>query len=191
MKPDKLVRTAVHALEDIKAQNIDVLDTSQMNTLFDFMIIASAESTRQTKALANNVQVKVKADGGTVYSMEGDETGEWILVDLGNILVHIMQTAARLHYNLEDLWREARKIRKPASKSAKNTAASPKVRKTASAARMETDSKKADTKPVAKKTPVAKVTSTAAKTKAAKTTKSGVEKPKTVRSRKPKATDSA
>lgn len=119
MKPDKLVRTAVHALEDIKAQNIDVLDTSQMNTLFDFMIIASAESTRQTKALANNVQVKVKAEGGTVYSMEGEETGEWILVDLGNILVHIMQTAARLHYNLEDLWAEARKVRKPASKAPK------------------------------------------------------------------------
>ena len=141
MKPDKLVRTAVHALEDIKAQNIDVLDTSQMNTLFDFMIIASAESTRQTKALANNVQVKIKAEGGEVCGMEGEGTGEWILVDLGNILVHIMQTATRLHYNLEDLWAEAKRIRKPASKTPKKVTATLGSRKTDAQPRSQTDSK--------------------------------------------------
>lgn len=181
MKPDKLVRTVVHALEDIKAQNIDILDTSQMNTLFDFMIIASAESTRQTKALANNVQVRIKAEGGEVYSTEGEETGEWILVDLGNILVHIMQTAARLHYNLEDLWIEAKKIRKPASKIPKNIAATPRSRKTGTQTGSETDSK-ARTKTGTKKTTTAKAITTAVKAK--------TKKIATVRPRKPKAADS-
>ena len=73
------------------------------------MIIASGDSTRQTKAIANNVAEKVKAAGGAVYGMEGEETGEWILVDLGDVLVHVMQTAVRAHYNLEELWAEAKK----------------------------------------------------------------------------------
>ena len=73
------------------------------------MIIASGDSTRQTKAIANNVQESVKAAGGTVYGMEGEETGEWVLVDLGNVLVHVMQTAVRTHYNLEELWAEGKR----------------------------------------------------------------------------------
>jgi ribosome-associated protein len=68
------------------------------------MIIASADSTRQVKALANNVQEKMKAAGATVLGIEGEGTGEWVLVDCGNIIVHVMQPAVRAYYNLEELW---------------------------------------------------------------------------------------
>jgi ribosome-associated protein len=104
MKLDKLVKIAVAALEDVKAHNITVLNVIGATTLFDRMIIASADSTRQTRALANNVQDKVRSGGGAVYGIEGGETGEWVLVDLGDVLVHIMQTSVRAHYNLEELW---------------------------------------------------------------------------------------
>ncbi len=106
----KLVKTAIGALEEIKARDIEVLNVSKITTLFDRMIIASGDSTRQTKAIANNVAEKVKAGGGTVYGVEGEQTGEWILVDLGDVLVHVMQSAVRAHYNLEELWAEAKKI---------------------------------------------------------------------------------
>ena len=108
----KLVKTIVAALEEIKARDVEVLDVRKITTLFDRMIIASGESTRQTRAIANNVAEKVKAAGGAVYGIEGEQTGEWILVDLGDVLVHVMQTAVRAHYNLEELWAEAKKIKK-------------------------------------------------------------------------------
>ena len=108
----KLVKTVVAALEEIKARDIEVLDVRKISTLFDRMIIASGDSSRQTKAIANNVAEKVKAAGGSVYGLEGEETGEWILVDLGDVLVHVMQSAARAHYNLEELWAEAKKIKR-------------------------------------------------------------------------------
>jgi ribosome-associated protein len=101
----------VAALEDIKAADITVIDTSKLSSLFDRMIIASANSTRQTKALADNVVVKLKALGEEIYGREGDETGEWILVDLNEVLVHIMQPAVRAHYNLEELWSKAQAAR--------------------------------------------------------------------------------
>jgi ribosome-associated protein len=108
----KLVKTIVAALEEIKARDVEVLDVRKITTLFDRMIIASGESNRQTRAIANNVAEKVKAAGGAVYGMEGEQTGEWILVDLGDVLVHVMQTAVRAHYNLEELWAEAKNIKK-------------------------------------------------------------------------------
>lgn len=108
----KLVKIIVAALEEIKARDIEVLDVRKITNLCDRMIIASADSNRQTKAVANNVIEKVKAAGGTVYGMEGEQTGEWVLVDLGDVLVHVMQTAVRAHYNLEELWAEAKNIRK-------------------------------------------------------------------------------
>ena len=101
----------VAALEDIKAADITVIDTSKLSSLFDRMIIASANSTRQTKALADNVAVKLKALGEEIHGREGDETGEWILVDLNEVLVHIMQPAVRAHYNLEELWSKAQAAR--------------------------------------------------------------------------------
>ncbi len=94
----------VSALEDVKAQDINVIDTSNLSPLFECMIIASAQSTRQTKALANSVVVKLKELGETVHGTEGENSGEWVLVDLGEVIVHIMQPAVRAYYNLEELW---------------------------------------------------------------------------------------
>jgi ribosome-associated protein len=103
-KQDKLVKAAVAALEDIKGRDIVVIDVRKMTALFDQVIVVSGESTRQNKALANNVQEKLKALGATVHGVEGVDPGEWILVDLGQIVVHVMQPAVRAHYNLEELW---------------------------------------------------------------------------------------
>jgi ribosome-associated protein len=100
----KLQRTVVDALEDVKAQDIRVFSTTHMTSLFDRVIIASATSNRQTRALASSVSEKVKAIGGEVIATEGEETGEWVLVDVGDIIVHIMQPAIRAYYNLEEVW---------------------------------------------------------------------------------------
>lgn len=104
MRLDKLTRAAVAALEDIKGRDIVVLDVRRMSSLFDWMIVCSADSNRQSRALANHLQEKMKALGARVMSVEGERAGEWVLVDLGSIVVHIMQPAVRKHYNLEELW---------------------------------------------------------------------------------------
>jgi ribosome-associated protein len=104
MRLNKLVEITVSALEDIKGRDIKVLDVRKMTSLFDNIIVASAESTRQAKSMANNVQEKAKAAGARVHGVEGEQVGEWILVDLGAVIVHIMQPAVRQHYNLEELW---------------------------------------------------------------------------------------
>jgi ribosome-associated protein len=101
----KLQKITVDALEDIKAKDIEILNTSKLTSMFDRMIVASADSTRQVKALAMNVVEKVKEAGGEVYGLEGEDNGEWVLVDLGDIVVHVMQPAIRSYYNLEELWR--------------------------------------------------------------------------------------
>jgi ribosome-associated protein len=100
----KLQKAAVEALEDIKARDIVVLKVEHLSSMFERVIIATAESTRQVNALANNVQVKLKEIGARVHGVEGTDSGEWALVDLGDIVVHVMQPAARAHYNLEELW---------------------------------------------------------------------------------------
>lgn len=107
MKLDKMVSATVAALEDLKGREIVVLDVRHMTALFDKLIVVSGDSTRQNKALASNVQEKLKALGATVHGVEGADSGEWILVDLGAIVVHIMQPAIRQYYNLEELWGEA------------------------------------------------------------------------------------
>ena len=104
MNAEKIAEVAVSALEDIKARDITVIDVSLLSSLFERMIIASADSNRQTKSLANNVQTRIKEAGGTVYGVEGERTGEWVLVDLGDVIVHVMQPAVRQYYNLEELW---------------------------------------------------------------------------------------
>lgn len=104
MNVPKLQKIAVAALEDIKAQDIQVINTTKLTSMFDRIIVASADSTRQVKALAHNVHDKVKEAGGEIIGMEGEESGEWVLVDLGSIVVHVMQPAVRRHYNLEELW---------------------------------------------------------------------------------------
>lgn len=104
MNSEKLVPVIVDALEEIKAHDIDVINVAKITSMFGYIIIASADSSRQTKALAHNVQEKVKTAGGKVYSMEGEQTGEWLLVDLGDVIVHIMLPAVREYYNLKALW---------------------------------------------------------------------------------------
>ena len=104
MNIDEKAAAVIAALEDIKASDITVLDTTSLTSLFERVIIASADSARQTKALAGSVRDKMKELGETVLGSEGEEAGEWVLVDLGDIVVHIMHPAVRSHYNLEELW---------------------------------------------------------------------------------------
>ena len=104
MRLEKLVKIAVDALEDIKGRDIVVLDVRKMTSLFDKIVITSTDSARQSKAMSSRVQEKVKENGGTVYGVEGEQVGEWVLVDLGAVVVHIMQPTIRSHYNLEELW---------------------------------------------------------------------------------------
>ena len=106
----KLQRLVIDALEDVKAQDIAVFDTTPLTDQFDRVVLVSGTSNRQTRALANSVREKVKEAGGYVISTEGEETGEWVLVDLGDIVVHIMQPAIRQYYNLEEIWGE-KKVR--------------------------------------------------------------------------------
>ena len=100
----KLQRLVVDALEDVKGADIKVFNSTGLTQLFDRVIIASGTSNRQTKALAASVRDKVKAAGGHIVSVEGEETGEWVLVDLGDAIVHVMQPAIRAYYNLEEIW---------------------------------------------------------------------------------------
>jgi ribosome-associated protein len=112
MRLDKLVRITVGALEDIKGRDIVVIDVRKMTSLFDKIIIATADSARQAGALARNVQEKVKAQGARIYGVEGERAAEWILVDAGAVIVHIMQPSVRQHYNLEELWTPPRPARR-------------------------------------------------------------------------------
>ncbi|MFZ6848743.1 ribosome silencing factor [Undibacterium sp. RuRC25W] len=100
----KLQALVVDALEDVKGQDIQLFDTTHLTSLFDRVLVASGTSNRQTKALAASVRDKVKENGGAVISVEGETTGEWVLVDLGDMVVHIMQPAIRAYYRLEELW---------------------------------------------------------------------------------------
>ncbi|MEM5423216.1 MULTISPECIES: ribosome silencing factor [Paraburkholderia] len=100
----KLQRAIVDGLEDVKAQDIRVFNTSHLTELFDRVVVASGTSNRQTKALANSVREKVKEAGGDIISTEGEDIGEWVLVDCGDAVVHILQPALRQYYNLEEIW---------------------------------------------------------------------------------------
>jgi ribosome-associated protein len=100
----KLQRVVIDALEDVKAQDIRVFNTSHLTGLFDRVIVASGTSNRQTKALASSVRDKVKESGGEIISTEGEDVGEWVLVDCGDVVVHILQPALRQYYNLEEIW---------------------------------------------------------------------------------------
>ena len=100
----KLQRTIVDALEDVKAHDIRVFDTTKLSDLFDRVIITTGTSNRQTRALAFSVSTSVKEKGGEIISIEGLDTGEWVLVDCGDIVVHILQPAIRAYYQLEGMW---------------------------------------------------------------------------------------
>jgi len=102
----KLQRAIVDGLEDVKAQDIQVFNTEHLSPLFERVMVASGTSNRQTKALAASVRDAVRDAGFAKPRMEGEENGEWIIVDCGQAVVHIMQPAIRQYYHLEDLWGE-------------------------------------------------------------------------------------
>ena len=97
-------RVVVDALEDVKARDIVVFNTARLPSMFERVVIASGESGRQLNALADRVREKVTENGGRVYGVEGEKGGEWVLVDLGDVVVHIMHPQARAFYNLEEVW---------------------------------------------------------------------------------------
>lgn len=103
-KMDPLTKLAVNALEDLKGQNITVLDVMKLTTVTDTMIICTGTSNRHVKSLAQNVAGDAKHAGHPPLGIEGTEQGEWVLVDLGGVVVHVMQAQARAFYQLEKLW---------------------------------------------------------------------------------------
>ena len=136
MGPEKLATTAVAALEDVKGRDIVVFNVRNRTALFDKVIIVSGDSNRQVRALANNVCTEVRKGGGRVLSTEGEQTGEWVLVDLGAVIVHVMQPAIRHYYNLEEIWGtpqrpKARKSTVPKSTASKSAASRSANRRTA------------------------------------------------------------
>lgn len=101
-------KLVIAALEDIKAHDIQAIDVRKVTSVFDWIIVASADSGRQTKALARHVRDRLKEAGSMIVGTEGEESGEWILVDAGDVITHVMQPAVRSYYNLEELWGEGR-----------------------------------------------------------------------------------
>ena len=97
-------RVVVEALEDVKGHDIVVFNTARLPSMFERVVIASGDSNRQVKALADRVQERVKDEGARVYGVEGESSGDWVLVDLGDVVVHIMHPTVRTFYNLEEIW---------------------------------------------------------------------------------------
>lgn len=174
----KLQATVIDALEDVKAQDIRVFDTTHLTSMFDRLAIASGTSNRQTKALAASVRDKVKQKGGDIVSIEGEETGEWVLVDLGDMIVHIMQPAIRDYYRLEEIWGDKevkfgaakRTSKRTASEDASEEAPKKRTRQAALSRATQTTLDDDEPKKPARKT-AAKKTSTAAKVPTGKTVK--------------------
>lgn len=104
MNPEQIAVLAVEALEDIKGKDIVNLDTTPLTSLFNRLIVCTGDSNRQVKALANSVHVKLKEAGVDIVGTEGEESGEWVLVDAGDVVVHVMLPAVRDYYDLEALW---------------------------------------------------------------------------------------
>jgi ribosome-associated protein len=123
-------KIVVAALEDIKARDIVAIDVRRITSMFDWIVVASADSARQTKALARHVRDKLKEAGCAIIGTEGEEGAEWVLVDSGDIVAHIMQPAVRTYYNLEELWGEGRfdrpaNVTSPVAKARTRKAAAP------------------------------------------------------------------
>ena len=176
----KLQRAIVDGLEDVKAQDIQVFNTEHLSPLFERVIVASGTSNRQTKALASSVRDAVKKAGFAVPRHEGEENGEWIIVDCGQCVVHIMQPMIRQYYRLEEIWgdkpvrmklgsakpskvfasedasAEAKPAKKPATKKTVAAVDGKTVVKKAAAKQSAAAAKSAADKPAAKKTAVKK-----------------------------------
>ena len=125
----KKQRVVLEALEDVKGRDIVVYNTARMPSMFERVVIASGESNRQVRALADRVQEKIREGGARVYGVEGESSGEWVLVDLGDVVVHIMHPTVRDFYNLEEVWGD-----KPVRFKPKPTAR-PRAKKRAAPAR--------------------------------------------------------
>lgn len=106
MQADELKQVVVDALENLKADNICVLNVRDRTSVTDYMVIASGTSTRHVKSLADNVLSDVKEKGGKSVGVEGATASDWILVDLGEVVLHVMMPAARSFYDLERFWQE-------------------------------------------------------------------------------------
>lgn len=169
MNTPELLAISLDALDDLKAQNVQAFDTTALTNLFERVIICNGTSNRQTRALANHVREKVKEAGGEVLSIEGEETGEWVLVDMGSVVAHIMQPTIRDYYRLEELWGATPvdiSVKKPAAKktTARKTAVSKAATSKTSAtegdepkvAAKKTVARKVAVKSVAAKAPVAR-----------------------------------
>jgi len=112
MTIDELKQLVINALEDLKAEDITVLDVRDKTTVTDWLVIATGSSSRHVKSIANNVAVEAKEAGKPPLGIEGENDGEWVLVDLGDIIVHVMQHQVREYYDLESLWSVARSHRR-------------------------------------------------------------------------------
>ncbi|WP_205527286.1 ribosome silencing factor [Solimonas sp. K1W22B-7] len=161
-KPTKLVQIAKNALEDLKGFDIKVLDVAHLTTVTDWMIVCTGTSTRHVKSLADNVADEARASGHRPLGLEGADGSDWVLVDLGSVVVHVMQAQARIHYQLEKLWDIAPPEEPAEAKPKKKAAAKPK-----------TAAKPAAKKPAAKKAPAKK----AAVKKSAPAKKAAAKKP--------------
>jgi len=163
----KLQTLVVDALEDVKGQDIVLFDTTNLTSLFDRIAVVSGTSNRQTKALAASVRDKVKAAGGDVVGLEGEDTGEWVLVDLGDMIVHIMQPAIRQYYRLEEIWGEKPvklgAAKRKSSAEALEADAAPKTKSKHLAANQD----QPEAKPVNERKPAAKRATAASKAAAA------------------------
>jgi ribosome-associated protein len=190
----KLQRAIVDALEDVKGQEIVVFDTEHMSPLFERVIIASGTSNRQTKALAASVRDKVREAGFPKPRIEGEDNGEWIIVDCGSAVAHVMQPTIRSYYNLEEIWgdkpvrlklgapKPAEPVRKPVAKKKATVSAgrTPTRRDTVPVGPMGSEALHPTRKPASKAT--AKATKPATKSTgkpAAKTSAKSAAKPVT------------
>lgn len=191
----QLQAAIIDGLEDVKAQNIQVFDTTELTPLFERVIIASGSSSRQTKALAASVRDKVREAGFNKPSIGGEDNGEWVTVDCGAIVAHIMQPAIRDYYRLEEIWGDkpvkltAKKTAKAATKAAAKTAAdnAQTADEGAAPAPVKTSARKATSRKAAASpeaaTPVRKAVAkkapakTATKTTAKATTKAAAKTP--------------
>lgn len=106
MQTHELKKMVINALENLKAENICILDVKDKTSVTDFMIIASGTSTRHVRSMAENLVTEVKSHGVKALGVEGDEVSDWVLVDLGEIVVHVMLPSARTFYDLEGFWHD-------------------------------------------------------------------------------------
>ncbi len=111
MKPEKLKELAINSLEDLKAKDLVVLDVREVASFTDYMIVVSGTSDRHLKAMANQVHIDAKKAGVPPISTEGKESRDWVLVDLGDVIIHIMRPETREKFELEKLWQQIDPVR--------------------------------------------------------------------------------